>query len=103
MDQGDLRGRVHKLLRWGLGLLRAGSFSLVYMSVGDLERICIKTPRDLPRTCSCTWCFIQNKKVEKKDSSDLRTREPYFIQTQIFLGFLFYFIFTMRLTQTRLN
>jgi hypothetical protein len=59
--------KVHKLSRWGLVLLCAGSFSLVYLSVGNLERKRIKTLRDLPHTCSCTWCFIQkNKKLETK-------------------------------------
>jgi hypothetical protein len=97
-----LWGRKHKPSLWGLGLLHASSFGLVHMFVGDLERMCVKTSRDLPHTCSCTWCFIQKPKGgNKRDSTGSRTREPYFIRTQIFL--FFNFIFTMRLTQSRLS
>jgi hypothetical protein len=88
MDQGDLRGKVHKPPRWGLGLLCASPFGLVHMSMGDLDRMCIRTPRDLPHTCSCTCCFIQKLKGgNKRDSTDSRTREPYFIRTSYMFGF----------------
>ena len=32
--------------------------------VGDLECVCMKVPRDLPHTCSCTWCLFKNKNME---------------------------------------
>jgi hypothetical protein len=92
MDQGDLRGTVHKPPQWGLSLLCAGSFGLVHRSVGDLECMWVKILRDLPHTCSCTWCFIQKwKGGNKRDSTNLRTREPYLFKLKYFFGFLFYF------------
>jgi hypothetical protein len=100
-----MRGRVHKPSQWrtsgasavlakhGVPLTHASTcspwpfacwfFQCCARVVGDLERMCVGTLRDLPHTCSCTWCFIQKT---KRDSTGSRTRE-YFIRTQIFFYF----------------
>jgi len=65
---------VHVRLR----LLRADSFGVVHvLGGGDLECMCVKAPRDLPHTCSYTWCFIQKQKGGNKIMvlTVLRTRE----------------------------
>jgi hypothetical protein len=49
------------------------------------SRVCVSVInfRDLPHTCACTRCCIQNKKDgNKRGSTGSRTREPYFISTQ---------------------
>ena len=52
-----------------LGLLHAGSLGVVHVFVGDLECICMKVSRDLPHTCSCTWCLFKTKLRKQTNGS----------------------------------
>jgi hypothetical protein len=86
-----------------LGHFRAGSFGVVHVLMGDLKRMCIKLQEISQTLVLVPRSLFKNKKVETKGT--LLVREPgslTLFELKYFWLF-FNFIYTMRLTQTRLN
>ena len=78
-----MRSRVRRPSRWRMNGGSAGWPNLASTSsswpfacwffrcrarvAGDLECVCMKVLRDLPHTCSCTWCLFE--KTRKQTNS----------------------------------